>query len=134
MKDCNIDILIGKQITTIEITEDKEKLFFRTYDNETYVMYHEQDCCESVYIEDINGDLNDIIMYKIQYAKEDIHAPEDTDCDSCTYTFYKLGTSKGYVDIRWFGGSNGYYSESVSFIKLETEEDYKLFNQTKPLI
>lgn len=90
-------------------------------DEGTFVFYHEQDCCESVYIESVVGDLNDLVGEPLLLA-EDVenvfdllkkkHEEED-DYGSRTYTFYKFATRKGYVDVRWLGESNGYYSESV---------------------
>jgi hypothetical protein len=111
--------LIGKTLTKAEQVGDDEIVFI-TNEGKRYKLYHSQDCCESVTIEDIVGDLGDLIGSPILIAEE-VTSNENPEGvtkeyqDSFTWTFYKFATRKGYVDIRWYGESNGYYSESVDF-------------------
>lgn len=55
----NISELVGQ--TFIQITNTNNEITFVTTNNATYKLYHEQDCCERVEIEDIVGDLIDLI-------------------------------------------------------------------------
>lgn len=114
-----IEDLIGKVCTNVENRGDEE-LIFTCSDGSSYMFYHDQDCCESVSIEDITGDLNDLVGEPLLMAEEvsDEPEPEMEFSESYTWTFYKFATVKGYVTVRWLGESNGYYSESVYFTKL----------------
>jgi hypothetical protein len=108
--------LRGRVLCKVEQISDDELRFHLT--NEHYVrMYHRQDCCESVTIEDIVGDLDDLVGTPLLVAEERVSRNEDGTeeqyCDSYTWTYYSFRTIKGSVDIRWYGSSNGYYSESV---------------------
>ena len=116
--------LVGKVLSNIQ-NIGNEELIFTLDTGEEYKLYHNQDCCESVSIEDIIGDMNDLIGSPILMAEEVENsqvnpdgAPAKDYQDSFTWTFYKLATIKGYVTIRWYGESNGYYSESVDFCKV----------------
>lgn len=110
--------LIGKTLTKVEASE--YEIIFITNEGKRYSLYHSQDCCESVTVEDIVGDLNDLVGEPILLAEEATSNENPAGVtkkyqDSFTWTFYKFATSKGYVDIRWYGESNGYYSERVDF-------------------
>lgn len=118
--EANFSDLMGKTLTTI--VNENDELIFTTNEGEIFKAYHDQDCSESVRIEDVEGDLNDLIGTPILQAEEvtnsDEPKPDEYD-ETFTWTFYKLATIKGYVTIRWLGESNGYYSESVSFCKAD---------------
>lgn len=118
----DISELVGKTLSSV-VNNDDEEIIFTTTDGQQYRMYHSQDCCESVCVEDIIGNLDDLIGVPIVMAEEVTSDDNPTDVvkeyqDSFTWTFYKLATSKGYVTIRWYGASNGYYSESVDFVRI----------------
>lgn len=142
-----ISELIGKTIVSIDKKEDE--LIFICATGEKYKMYHSQDCCESVIIEDICGDLDDLIgtpilkaeevsnesfvntfESKFKKKKDDDYSEKDEEGNSkpksYTWTFYKFTTIKGYVDIRWFGESNGNYSESVNFEKADENGEFSI--------
>ena len=106
----NIESMIGKTFSNVYV-EDRRKLVFEN-DKEIYTFYHEQDCCETVSIEDVTGDLKDLIDSPITFAEKSSSSGE-SEWGTAMYTFYKFATFYGWVDIRWFGESNGYYSESV---------------------
>ena len=73
---------------------------------------HYQDCCEDVSIEEVHGDLQDLVGSPIVQA-ECVSEHNNDEGSSSTWTFYKFATNKGSVVVRWLGSSNGYYSESV---------------------
>jgi len=110
--------LINKTLASVETTDDK--ILFTTTDGSTYKMYHEQDCCEGVYVDDICGDLNDLIGSPIFLAEERSRYETDIEDvhESVTWTFYHLATCDAHITITWRGASNGYYSESVDFVEL----------------
>ena len=112
--------LLGHTCTSVVNINDDEIQFHLT-DGRAFKLYHYQDCCEVVYVDDICGDLNDLVgspltMAEKPSSQDGFEIPKPGyEGDSVTWTFYKLATIKGYVDIRWNGSSNGYYSESVDF-------------------
>jgi hypothetical protein len=123
-----IEMLVGK--TLVKINNSNDEIRFYTKEGRVYLMHHQQDCCESVSVEDIVGDLDDLIGSPVITASEDTSNDNPNDItkeyqDCFTWTFYNIATQKGHVTIRWYGESNGYYSERVDF---EDVGEYNIFD------
>jgi hypothetical protein len=107
----------GKTFVRVTGSVGSGEMLFETAQGERFLFAHMQDCCESVDINDIVGDLQDLVGSPLLIAEEvSGETPVDFEeeyHESVTWTFYKFATRKGYVDVRWLGESNGYYSESV---------------------
>lgn len=109
------DELLGKTMTDVFI-DGRETMTFVRDDGKKFQFYHYQDCCESVLIEDVCGEVKDLIGSPLTTAEETgSENKSDSYGDSQTWTFYRFATAKGWVTVRWYGTSNGYYSESVDF-------------------
>ena len=115
--------LNGKTLSRVDHKSKlDDELWFYTTDNKAVRLWHQQDCCESVHIEDITGDLNDLVGNPILRAQVRTEDGESSYGD-LTYTYYELATIKGSVTIRWYGSSNGYYSTRVSLAEYDVDED-----------
>ncbi len=122
-----ISELVGKTCSSVAAAIGDDRITFTCTDGAEYALYHSQDCCESVTVEDICGDLEDLVGSPIVRAEEStndqewpegVAEPEYGRPESFTWTFYRIATAKGLVVIRWLGESSGYYSESVDFEKV----------------
>jgi len=115
------DELLGRSLC--RVTADDAELTLYLSDTNYVRFSHHQDCCEHVYIEDICGDLDDLIGAPLVEAEEVSNydaGPLGEYDESYTWTFYRFRTRKGSVTVRWYGTSNGYYSESVSVEVVDT--------------
>jgi hypothetical protein len=113
----------GMTFSSIEKIGNYE-IKFTEYSGRKFMMSCYDDCRASCTIDEVHGDLSDLVGSPILLAEEVVSRenPEGVTKgyqDSFTWTFYKLATIKGSVTIRWYGESNGYYSESVTFEELK---------------
>lgn len=112
-----IEAMKGK--TIIEANNTGDEIHFTCSDGTKFKMFHDQDCCENVSVEDICEDLSDLYGSPILDAREETSGDNPPGItkeyqDSFTWTLYILRTLNATVTIRWYGESNGCYSESVN--------------------
>lgn len=107
----------GKTVKVISgLAVGSEDVRFEFTDGTALRMYHEQDCCETVDIQQIDGEGSDLLGEPLAMAEiVSSERSEGEYGDSQTWTFVKFATIKGYVTVRWLGSSNGYYGETPAF-------------------
>ncbi len=110
--------MLGQTIVNIGgLKEGSENVTFTAESGDTFVFWHSPDCCETVEVVQIDGDVADLLHSPLLMC-EDVSSeapttPREEYEESFTWTFYKFATVRGYVTVRWYGSSNGYYSETV---------------------
>lgn len=95
-----------------------DMILFITECGKSFRMCHWQDCCEDVSIKDIVGDLYDLIGKEVIKAEESSNNGSTHWTSTFTWTYYDISTINATVTISWYGTSNGYYSEEVSFERI----------------
>lgn len=116
--------LIGEVLESIDYSSnDDDIILFRTKSGKTFQMYHQQDCCENVHMEDLQGNWADLVGKVVRDVTVDSgdlgEPPSDSYNDSFTRTHFRFVVDDATVISKWIGTSNGYYSEEVSFKELK---------------
>ena len=118
------ETLVGETLTSLEMQGDV--LVFTCESGKVFEMGYIPDCCASCYLESGLEDAKDLVGQKLERAMVDSSytTPEDykhewSEPESQTWTFYTLRTNKGTAQLRWFGSSNGYYSETPTFRRIQ---------------
>lgn len=108
------DLVKGKTILeVVGLKKQEESVVLKLHDNSELEFYHEQNCCENVWLEDFEFSGTRIVGATILDIILVSEKQEDNDWGSKTWTFYKVQTNKGELFMRWCGESNGYYSEDI---------------------
>jgi len=127
-EELDVKVLIGQVLERVE-NNNGESILFTAVGGVRYALYHDQDCCETVTVQDVDGNLNNLIGTPILRAdvetsdQDPVGHKREYPPESMTWTYFRFETAKGKVVIRWLGESNGYYSESVQFVKLNAPEE-----------
>ena len=127
------NVLVGKRINGLFLGEDAWALVFRDINGRHYCFRTENDCCNTVWFNHVNGvetvlgegNLFDILRGAMVTAVEDKGWTEDREdgYDVIQDGFWTIATDRGYIDLEVRNSHNGYYGGSVEY-----DEKYNLGN------
>lgn len=109
-----IESLVGETIASVTHVENDEKIVFHFNSGRIVKMYHDQDCCEDVRIEDITGDLQSLVGETIREIDQSFGEIVGEGVDRGERTTFTITTDRRSIQIIWKGFSNGYYGTSAN--------------------
>jgi hypothetical protein len=114
------DVLVGEVLDAVDIDREENQILLTTRSGRKFLVYHEQDCCETVAISGQDGNFDKLIGKPIVEARDFAvdTGESESDYDSQTTTTLVFRVDDQTVISRWIGDSNGYYSESVDIAEL----------------
>ena len=112
--------LVGEVLDAVDIDREENQILLTTRSGRKFLVYHEQDCCETVAISDQDGNFDNLIGKPLIEARDFAvdTGESESDYDSQTTTTLVFRVDDQTVISRWIGDSNGYYSESVDIAEL----------------
>ena len=121
------NVLIGKRINGLFIGDDDWALVFRDINGRHYCFRTENDCCNTVWFNHVNGvetvlgegNVFDILRGAMVTGVEakgwtDDRADEDG-YEVVQDGFWTISTDRGYIDLEVRNSHNGYYGGSVVY-------------------
>ena len=112
--------LVGEVLDAVDIDREENQILLTTRSGRKFLVYHEQDCCETVAISGQDGNFDNLIGKPLIEARDFAvdTGESESDYDSQTTTTLVFRVDDQTVISRWIGDSNGYYSESVDIAEL----------------
>ena len=121
-KHVEFSALVGEVLDSVDIDREENQILLTTRSGRRFVVYHEQDCCETVAISGQDGSFDKLIGKPIVEARDiAVDTSEEAIDSSQTTTILVFRVDDQTVISRWVGDSNGYYSESVDIAELISE-------------
>ena len=119
------NVLVGKRINGLFIGDSAWALVFRDINGRHYCFRTENDCCNTVWFNHVNGvetvlgegNLFDILRGAMVTGVEDKGWTEDREdgYDVIQDGFWTIATDRGYIDLEVRNSHNGYYGGSVEY-------------------
>lgn len=119
--------LVGETLTHIDVFS--EEILLTLESGRKVKVYHSQDCCENVWLENVEGDFKELVGKVLIDVSEEVDPDGDQvfaahdeareyPAESKTNTRISFVVDGATVITRWIGESNGYYSEGVTFAEI----------------